>query len=242
MLFIINENNALSQTTEDSKNKFNIGVDIFNRYIWRGTDYGTSPSVQPSAAYNYKKFEIGVWGAYATKGGYSETDPYMKFTFKSLSFILTDYFIHNESYSNSIKSLPSSHFLHFNSKTTNHLLETSISYKNKKIPLNIYVGTIIYGNDRGWGYDSIKDVNADNYYSTYCEATYSFNCQNNDFDIFLGMTTHEGAYGNGVGIVNTGITLYKKIKVTDNFQIPVKTSVIMNPQSENLYFIIGFTF
>ena len=28
--------------------KFNAAADVMNRYVWRGTDFGSSPSIQPT--------------------------------------------------------------------------------------------------------------------------------------------------------------------------------------------------
>ena len=234
---------GFSQETNDKKAKLNVGADIFSRYVWRGQDYGQSPSLQPSISIVKGGFEAGVWGAYASNGGYSETDPYIKYTLKGLSLILTDYFIHNEQYSNNINQLKSSNFLHFDDKTTPHIFEGALQFKGgEKFPISIYAGTFFYGLDKGWGYDSTKDAKGDNYYSTYVEFGYTFNCNERKFDLFLGLTPFEGAYGNGFGVVNTGITGYRNIKITSDFELPVKATVAVNPQSENIYFVFGITF
>jgi len=219
------------------KASITLSADIMSRYVWRGTDYGASPSVQPTLYYNCGgKFELGVWGSYSLKGVYSETDPYLKLTYKYFSFILTDYFI----YSDTQTSKPA--YFDFGNKTTNHTLEASLLYKGpEKFPLSILAGTYFYGNDRKWGYDAVKDSTMANYYSTYIELTYSFKCAHSNFDICLGLTPHACAYGNGLGIINTGITAYKKIKLTPTFDLPLKTSLIFNPQAERVFFVVGFT-
>jgi len=41
--------------------------------------------------------------------------------------------------------------------------------------------------------------------------------------------------------VNTGITGYRSIKVTEKYSIPIKASVIFNPQASQFHFVFGLT-
>lgn len=222
--------------TAQEKGKLNVGTDLFSRYIWRGVDYGSAPSIQPSLAYKKGGFEIGSWGAYSIKGNYSETDLYAKYTLKDFSLTATDYFIHSELSPNNTK------YFDYSSNNTSHIIEATLQYKSSgKIPFSILAGTFVYGADKNWGYDAAKDTIGDNYYSTYVELGYTLTCNNNNYDIFLGLTPQAGAYGNTFGVINAGISGYKTIKVSDSFEIPVKASVIANPQAQNLFFVIGIT-
>ena len=120
--------------------------------------------------------------------------------------------------------------------------EASILFKGpEKLPLSILAATYIYGNDRNWGYDAEKDSTLANYYSTYFELAYSFKCCQTNFDFFLGLTPKAGAYGNSFGVINTGINAYKKIQITPNYELPMKASLVFNPQAERVYFIVGIT-
>jgi hypothetical protein len=219
------------------KSSVTLSADVMSRYVWRGADFGASPSVQPTLYYNCGGwFELGVWGAYSLKGVYSETDPYLKLTYKYFSLILSDYF----SYSDTLTNKPA--YFDFGKKTTNHILEASLLFKGpEKFPLSILAGTYFYGNDRNLGYDAVKDSSLENYYSTYIELTYSFKCAHSNFDFFLGLTPQAGVYGNTFGVINTGINAYKKIKLTPTFELPLKASLIFNPQAERVFFVVGFT-
>ena len=237
LLTVIFCNGILKAKDSTCKSSVTLSTDVFSRYIWRGSDYGASPSVQPTLYFNGGGwFELGVWGSYSLKGVYSETDPYLKLTYKYFSVILTDYFI----YSDTQTKKPA--YFDYGKKTTNHALEASLLFKGpEKFPLSILVGTYFYGNDRKWGYDAVKDSTLENYYSTYIELTYSFKCCHNNFDVFLGLTPRAGAYGNTLGVINTGINAYKKIKLTPTFELPLKASLIFNPQAERVFFVVGFT-
>lgn len=220
----------------EQPSKFNVATDICSRYIWRGLDYGKAPSIQPTFSYTKGGFEAGSWGSFNMIGSYSEVDLYAKYTLKGFTFSLTDYFIHNESNPNSTD------YLNYDSKTTTHAFEPSLQFKgSEKFPMTVVAAAFVYGNDRAWGYDAEKDSTLENYYSSYFELGYNVKCKDNSFDLFMGLTPSAGAYGNTFGVVNMGITGYRSIVITDNFSLPMKASVIMNPQAGNLYFVLGIT-
>ena len=61
-------NNSILFAQEDNveiKNPISISCDLMSRYVWRGTDFGGSPSIQPGIEYSKAGFSIGAWGAYA---------------------------------------------------------------------------------------------------------------------------------------------------------------------------------
>lgn len=221
---------------EQTSSKLNIAADLVSRYIWRGLDYGKAPSIQPTFSLTKGKFEIGSWGSINTIGTYHELDLYAKYTLKRITVAFTDYFIHNESSPNN------THYFNYDAKSTTHALEPSLQYKGpEKFPISIFAAAFIYGNDRTWGYDAEKDSTLENYYSSYLELGYTVKCREKTFDLFMGLTPQAGAYGNTFGVVNAGITSYKTIQITDKFSLPVKASLIANPQASNLYFVIGIT-
>ena len=252
---------------QDSIPKINVTADVMSRYIWRGADYGNAPSIQPTLSYTNGGFEIGIWNSFSTTGSYAENDPYIKYTFKNVSIALTDYFIPCLANTTSHELCPfiSNNFFDykdnntfkmdsvtnmFSGKTTCHTLEASVQYKGPdKFPFSILVATYIYGNDKKIKdtvfYDAAKSkitqVDLKNQFSTYIELGYTFKCHGNNFDTFLGFTPFAGAYGNGMGVVNIGLTGYRTIKVTNDFSLPLKASVITNPQASKIFFVFGFT-
>jgi len=218
--------------------KINVTSDFVSRYIWRGLDYGKTPSIQPTLSFIKGGFEIGAWGAVNTTGSYHELDPYVKYTLKGFTLTFTDYFIHNESNPNNTM------YFDYDSKTTNHTFEGSLQYKGPdKFPISILVATYFYGNDRKITPDlaDTSKITVKQNYSTYCELGYTIKYRNKTFDLFLGLTPFSGAYGNTFGVINAGITGYKTIEVTKTFSVPVRASLIANPQAGDLFFVIGFT-
>ncbi|MBP7497393.1 MAG: hypothetical protein KA792_07000 [Bacteroidales bacterium] len=225
---------------EQAKININKGADLMNRYVWRGADYGASPSIQPYLSLTAKNFELGSWGSISSLGNYAEIDLYAKYSFKGISIIATDYFFPVENAKNSLNM--NNKYLEYDNKKTFHTIEAALQYKgNEKCPVSIYAGTFIYGNDKNWGYDKDKDNDLKNYYSTYIELGYTFKINNENLDVFMGLTPEAGAYGNTFGVINAGFTGYKNIKLTDKFELPVKASLICNPQMQNIYLVFGIT-
>ncbi|MCX6231809.1 MAG: hypothetical protein NTZ33_09725 [Bacteroidetes bacterium] len=244
LIIVLFSNSLQSQnaTVSDSskvKIKLNLGADIMSRYIWRGIDYGSSPSIQSSLSVSGFNVELGCWSSVATNGFYKEIDLYAKYSYKKLSLILTDYYIPSVI---GTPASPDTRFFVFSDKKTAHTMEASILYKgDEKFPLWVQAAVFFYGNDKRWGYDATKDLNEKTYYSAYFEAGYTIVIQDNSLDLFLGMTPAEGAFGNKSGLVNMGVTGNKKLKISESFELPVKASLIFNPQISAAYFVFGFT-
>lgn len=219
--------------------KLNVSADVMSQYVWRGTDYGNSPSIQPLLSLSAGNFEIGAWGAYAISGAYRELDLFAKYTVKNLSVSVTDYYVPG---TNDQPMSPDPRFSVYNNATTAHTIEGALQYKRTgKIPLWVMGSVFFYGNDKRWGYDAARDTTNKTYYSSYFEAGYSFKVKKNSADVFLGFTPTAGAYGNTMGVINAGITAYRSITITDHFDLPLRASLIVNPQTSKVYFVVGFT-
>jgi len=226
-------------TSTKLNNPLSINLDIMSRYVWRGTDYGGSPSIQPGISYSLAGFTIGTWGAYTTNNpGIQEVDLYLSYSLKDvISLTVTDYFFPDEN--------SNYNYFDYGDIRTGHVLEGSVSFNGTdKLPLTALIATNFYGNDarRINNNDSLGGIQ----YSTYAEISYSFKY----FNIFMGANLtnpdtdkgETGYYGNSIGIVNLGISTSKKIKITDKFSLPVTASLITNPQAEKIYLVAGFSF
>jgi hypothetical protein len=245
--------------------QINVGADVMSRYIWRGSDYGNSPSVQPTLSFDIGNFEIGYWGAISITSNYLESDLYLKYTIKGFSFGVTDYFIpamvmnspYNDTrytiYKNTNKiNFDTVHGITINRFTT-HALEGFVQYKGpEKFPISILIGTYFYGNDKlaidtvFTKTNKILSVNFKNQYSTYIELGYSFTVKGYNFDVFAGMSPMKSMYTTplytkGFAFVNTGLTGYRKIKISDKFDLPIKASAIFNPQTSSIFLVFGVT-
>lgn len=243
--------------------KMNIGADLMSRYVWRGMDYGKSASIQPTLSFGLGNFEIGYWGAIALTSDYMESDLYLKYSLKGFSVMLTDYYIPNlatdfndtrYSFCKSSNKIEMDTTSGLNlDRFTTHAVEATLQYKGpEKFPISVLVATYIHGNDKT-PQDSVltqtgklSTINFKNRYSTYVELGYSFAVKEYNFDVFLGATPFSSVYSTpgysgGFAVVNTGITGYRKIKISDKFELPVKASAIFNPQASAFHFVFGIT-
>lgn len=203
-------NTALAQVS--------LNLDIMSRYVWRGADFGNSPSFQPEISYSAGGFEIGTWAAVATTGdpaGY-EVDFFASYTFETgagdLSLMVTDYTFPVPGVGD-----------YFSSDA--HFIEAGVGYSGiAGTPLSFFAGMFLTNDD-------------DN--SMYLELGWDAE----PIGFFIGMTPTESAmYGtSGAAIINTGISTSRTLKITDSFEIELSSSVILNPYAEDLFFLVGFS-
>ncbi|MFH2096786.1 MAG: TorF family putative porin [Bacteroidota bacterium] len=231
---------GLSAQEEEKESPFSAGFDLMSRYVWRGTDFGASPSVQPCLEFSKGGFTVGAWGAYATNlPGTQEADLYVGYTYKELiSLTFTDYFFPDELSSNN-------HYFEYRDTVTGHVFEMSACYEGTEdFPLTFLIASNIYGGDAK-KLDDNGNINGIQY-STYAELGYSFK----NISVFAGFNViapdtdqgESGFYGNEMGFVNIGCTVEKEIKITDDYKLPVTVSLITNPEKEKIYFVAGFSF
>jgi Bacterial protein of unknown function (Gcw_chp) len=220
---------------------FTFGTDLMSRYIWRGLNLGgNSPSIEPNFTYNIGQsgLSIGAWGAFSVGGTVpnQETDLSVNYTIKAFTFTVTDYFfpvegagIHNN-------------YFDYSKNTTGHVFELSGSFNGTdKIPISLLFAINLYGNDA-------KDANGNIVNSKYLELGYSKTIKDIGFKAFAGFVldgSNGGAPGyyfqNSAGFTNIGLTVSKSIKITDAFSLPLKTSVIFNPEAGNIFLVLGLT-
>jgi hypothetical protein len=204
--------------------QWNLGLDIASRYVWRGFEFGNSPSLQPELSYSSGGLEVGVWGAFATSGDPegTEVDLFASYTFETsagdFSLIVTDY------------TFPVHHSGAAGSQTwfdsDAHYVEVGLGYQGpESFPVSIFAGMFVHNDD-------------DN--SVYLELGYEVG----EFGLFLGMTPMESAAyeTTGPGIINMGLGTSRTIKVTDTFDFDLTSALSVNPYAENLFFVVGISF
>lgn len=72
----------------------------------------------------------------------------------------------------------------------------------------------------------------------YFESSYS----TNELTFFLGAGNGWHTSDSEYNLVNIGITKFDELKINDTFSIPISTSVIFNPDSEQLFVLVGLGF
>lgn len=216
------------QAQDENKSRLDFGSDFVSRYVWRGTDFGNSPSIQPFITYSIAGFEIGTWGSFATNGAnMQEVDLFASYTFVKDMFTLgvTDYFFPDE-------TVRMDNYFDYSDSTTGHYFEGNLAFNGtEKVPLYLKANYMFYGADK------------DN--SWYFEAGYNGRCKIVDFTVFMGATTGKGIYltpdADGFSVVNIGFGVSKDIKITENWSLPLFAQLITNPQAQKIFFVFGFS-
>lgn len=164
--------------------EFDLSCDLFNRYVWRGQDFGQSPSIQPGFSYTNGIITIGAWSAWSFNGDISgnENDIYFSINHKNFSATITDYFFPTNTKSDD----------YFNySKNGPHILEVSTTLTLDKLDLLTAV-----------------NVMGDN--SIYTEIGYSFK-SNYEPKIILGIGNGMYSLKNDWAPVEIGLEVTKKL-------------------------------
>ncbi len=222
---------------EENLMKMDVGADLVSRYIWRGQNSGgAAPSIQPSVTFSIGDFSINAWGANSIGNNQmiQEVDLTLSYSTKYFSVSFVDYFLPNDTVSNN-------KFFEFDKDATTHVFETQIKITPfEKIPAYLSFSMNIFGAD------TKKD--GEIVYSKYLELGYSKDCGKFAFDVFAGAALDEPDEGKGyyanekIGIINLGITATKNVEITERFSLPIKTSIVVNPESENIYMFLGISF
>jgi hypothetical protein len=240
--------------SEASGTEFYIGTDLVSRYVWRGTDYGNSPAIQPSVSVSLKGFTLGAWGSYGlfnemgenefglpeNLGNYAEVDLYLSYTRGWFTVMLYDYYIPSGLHPNS-----GSDYFNWENASTGHTLEGSLIIEGtEQLPLRLTLATLFYGADKNEDADGNPGEGDKNNYSTYFEAQYTFSLGRAGVELspFIGATPFSSSwYGERGGIINLGLTAARDIPFTEQFSLPVKASLVTNPMTKSVFLVFGVT-
>ncbi|PIR14464.1 MAG: hypothetical protein COZ76_10710 [Flavobacteriales bacterium CG_4_8_14_3_um_filter_35_10] len=230
-LLLLMSISIFAQETKTSTTSLDLGADFQSRYIWRGLQFGgNSASAQPHLEFTSGKLTIGAWGAYSlgSTNQFQEADLYLTLAATDrLSFTLTDYYF-------PVDSTPNDYFKHGGSG--HHVYEFLMSVAGTEgFPIGFTAATNFAGADKNGGKQS---------YSTYLEVNYGTKFGQTDFSFFVGgVVSDNGGYylTSGSGLINLGISASKEVKISDAFSLPIKTSLITNPDQGNIYLTFGFS-
>jgi len=221
--------NSISQDSTCTVS-FSVSADIVSQFIWRGAVASATPNIQPAVGFSANKFSVGTWGSTDFTGNVKEIDVFVGYSIKGLSITLTDYFWNTQK-----------KYFDFDNSSTGHIFELGVAYQNEKFPLNIYAGTMFYGEDKTVFYTNTNTDSLANNYSTYIQLDYTFTILSNNLNVFMGATPFTGMYGKDFAVIHAGFTATKEIKITNNFSLPIFATFAANPQSQNYFAFFGIS-
>jgi hypothetical protein len=201
--------------------ELSVGLDFYNRYVFRGVDFGDSPSLQPSITFTSGNFTLGAWGAYSTgngttDGGFGEADLYASYAFDfGLSLGATSYYY------------PGTSWFELDEGVSSHAIELNLGYEVSNFS---FAANYIVNDSR----DGAGAEGGD----TYFELGYGAG----SVDLFVGAGDGWHSTNGNFQVVNIGIGTSKNIQITEAFAIPMSGAVILNPNSEQLHLVVGVSF
>ncbi|MCF6241203.1 MAG: hypothetical protein L3J74_07650 [Bacteroidales bacterium] len=217
-------------STQNTETSFDIGMDISNRYIWRGLTFSNAPVIQPYMSYTAKGLTVGTWASYPFLEDQSqEVDIFLSYNYKIFTFTLNDYYFLLNPFGGY------SDYFDWDKNTTTHYLEGIFEISEiKNLPLRFLAGVMLLGAD--------VDVNNNRNFSTYFEFAYNFKIKELNAEVFAGFTPFEGFYSDGFDFTNIGFKASKVIPVTQKFSLPLSASFIINPAANKVLFLATISF
>jgi hypothetical protein len=203
---------------KESESPISIGADLVSRYVWRGRDYGASPSIQPYIEAGMWNFTLGAWGAYTTNlPGVQEMDLYLNYTITGLVSVgVVDYFFPDEVFGYD--------YYEWRKDSSNHVLEATATFNGlENLPLTATLGVNLFN---------------DSNHSIYLELGYGFSI----LDVFVGVGNGIYTTDADFGVVNVGIKAGKEIPITDKYGLPISASLITNPNAKQVHLVFGVSF
>ena len=211
---------VLSFTTTDLKAQ-DFGADVVSSYVWRGTQFGTGPAVQPwfTLPEITSGLELGVWGSFPlsddggehASGQTYELDLYASYDFGPFALTITNYTFPTSTGAYD----PASYELfdgdmEVTASASLGAIGLTVGYFTDLEALYVEAGTTVAGMDLAIGYGSDGD----------------------------------GAFyaGGDSGLVNVSLGGSKDIKITDDYSLPLFGSFIYNPDAEAAFMVVGMSF
>ena len=213
---------------EQKKATISQSVKVVSRHVVRGFFTGNSPCIEPNLSFQTGKFTIGVWGAYAFDASYTEVDFYVQYNTPLFQFSVTSLYNPKQDFENS-------DFFDFESEESIHFLDAITMFKGyENFPISIMTSVMFYGE-----YD--RYVSNNQRYSTYIEFVYSNYIGGKKVSWALGLTPRKGFYADEMNVVNMNMSVFDKIKFSEQFSLPISAGLSLNPVNERLLFNVSFT-
>ena len=188
---------------------------MVSSYVWRGTQFGTGPVIQPwfTLPTITDALELGVWGSFPVAGGDQtyELDLYASYDFGPLALTVTNYTFPGATgaYGDDYGLFDGD--LEVTASGSIGAIGLTVGYFTDLEALYIEAGTTIAGMDLAIGYGS--------------DAAGAFYVGDEDS-----------------GLVNVSLGGSKDIVITEDYSLPLFGSFIYNPTAEAAFMVVGVSF
>lgn len=200
-------------------------ADIVSSYVWRGA-YQTGASIQPSLALSYQGLSLTAWGStdFSTAADEirsKEFDLTLGYDIQGLHIGVTDYWWAGEG-------------CRYGNYSNSHYFEGTLGYHfGEGFPLSLTWNTIFAGGD--------KDIDGEQNFSTYVEAAYDFSIAGVQVTPCIGVSPWTGMYSDGFGFCSLSLKASKDIRLSETFSLPLFSQVIVTPEHDNVFLVLGIS-
>jgi hypothetical protein len=196
------------------------GINLLSQQYWRGFSLSSVPGIQAETSFSYGNFNFCLWAALASNLKYSEIDLIPSYTIDNFEIMINHYY--NPVYGQY------NNFFDFGSENNRHSTEIFVIHNANKIPLNLSIGTFIFGDK-----NSMQQPN----FSTYIEIAYPFSLKWADAEISAGISPFKGYYAQKTAIIHSGFTLSRNIEMKNGFSLPLSLALNYNPHFNKLFVV-----
>jgi hypothetical protein len=215
LLIMLGLTMTVSTFAQEKECKLKDNYSINTSRIYRGVGLGTSPAVDAKISYDFCDwFSLSTNGVVTTNtlgGGYgSSLENTLTVKRKNLSVSLGDMFF--------VNGLGSEDYFDYG-KETNHLVNGTVKYTDKKI--------------YGLVQTTVLKSEADEKNGVYFETGYKFN---DHFSLGLGYVTDASTmnFREKAGFTHVGLTYAKDVKLSSTFKPSLSTTLVFNPSYKDV--------
>ena len=212
---------AVNAQETEKKSPFGGSVELTSKYLWRGQEYGETPTIFPTLSFGVGGLAVYAIGAYTFDNSWREADLGISYTLKDFTLGVVDYYYPTVVGAND-------RYFNFKNAETGHLLEACFTWASSKLPISAMISTFFYGAD--------KNKNGNQAWSTYAELGYHYDfSETNNLSVAMGASLNKSLYNNyetGFSIVNVAVKYGTELYATNKFSIPASVRFVVNPQKE----------
>lgn len=202
-----------------------LGIELQTKYMWRGIEYGTAPTLFPQIYFNKWGLNIYAMGGYAVNGSHSEVDLGISYSFYGVTIGLNDYY-----YPSAVGE--NDKYFNFKKGETGHYLEAVVGYYPEKLPFWVLVSTYVAGADTLPG-------TTKNAYSSYLELGLHYDfLDDHQIALACGMALNKSFYNDyekKFSVSNVMLQYTYNVRI-NWWTLPLKAALVYNPYRNKFYF------
>lgn len=185
-----------------------VNISIANQNIWRGT-YQAGLSIQPEVNFNYKNWNLQVWGTSDFNAEEKEIDLSIGYNLKNFNIGLTDYWFGGMT----------------DAYSKDHILENNVTYTFTRFPLSLECHTVLVG--------------CNSSLPVFQRISYSPEWHGCEYEFSIGYSSWKNDLleSKGFAFNELSAAVNKEIALARNLKLSFSSSLIYNPYADNLFFV-----